>query len=347
MKEYTYIEFNEMVEKNDLEVFSKSQVDQFSRDYLANRDTMDEFEKSCAEVDYASLTSCVVVNEDLTKSIVYYRENQTESIVPEGIFKSIDDKKCRRFKDTPLNIFKGIAGINCADKDAIEKAKGLPIGTEKTYNGKQYIKTANGWRLKPKGTGRGRKKAGGEEGGSKLDKETAKVKEHLNSVANDAKSIKRAIKDGSYPGLKEAKAAAMKAGYSEKDIDKVVKQHSSWIGTEDDDTSMFAGGKKVTAKDLMEEVDYRKDPKKQQEKLDKMSNNAYDSMKKIASGNSDIQVKQTGSQTFLQMKGKGKNPMMISYSPHTNTYGVSYGDGSEDKEFKNIHEAVASMKEHK
>lgn len=148
MKEYTYIEFNEMVEKNDLEVFSKSQVDQFSHDYLANKDTMDEFEKSCAEVDYASLTACVVVNEDLTKSIVYYRPNQTEAVViPNGIFKSINDNMCRRFKDTSLNIFKGIVGINCADKDAIEKAKALPIGTEKTYNGKQYIKTANGWRL--------------------------------------------------------------------------------------------------------------------------------------------------------------------------------------------------------
>lgn len=153
MKEYTYIEFNEMVEKNDLEVFSKSQVDQFSQDFLKNEDTMDEFEKSCVEADYASLTSCVVVNENLTKSLVYYRLNQTEAVkIPDGIFKSIDDKMCRRFKETPLNIFKGIAGINCADKDAIEKAKALPVGTEKTYGGKLYVKTEKGWLLKSKET---------------------------------------------------------------------------------------------------------------------------------------------------------------------------------------------------
>ena len=149
MKEYTYMEFNEMVEKNDLEVFSKSQVDQFSQDFLKNKDTMDDFEKSCVEADYASLTSCVVVNEDLTKSLVYYRPNQTEAIeIPDGIFKSIDDKICRRFKETSLNIFKGIAGINCADVDAIEKAKALPVGTEKTYGGKLYVKTTKGWKLK-------------------------------------------------------------------------------------------------------------------------------------------------------------------------------------------------------
>lgn len=39
------------------------------------------------------------------------------------------------------------------DGSQIEKAKkGYPVGTEKTYNGKQYVKTDKGWRLKKKET---------------------------------------------------------------------------------------------------------------------------------------------------------------------------------------------------
>lgn len=37
------------------------------------------------------------------------------------------------------------------DGSQIEKAKkGYPVETEKTYNGKQYVKTDKGWRLKKK-----------------------------------------------------------------------------------------------------------------------------------------------------------------------------------------------------
>lgn len=150
-KEFTRKEFNQFVEKNDLEVFSSNQVIAFSKDLIqkSQNNEIDEFEKNCAAADYQSLEKAVVVEDDLTKSVVFYRPNQFEVVdIPDGIFKSIDSKAYRKYKETPLNIFKGLAGINCADEDAIEKAKALPIGTEKTYGGKLYIKTEQGWRPK-------------------------------------------------------------------------------------------------------------------------------------------------------------------------------------------------------
>lgn len=153
--EYTQDEFNAFVEKHNYEVFSAETVNAFCKDLLekSEKNEIDEFEKSCAAADFASLTPAIIVGNDLVKRTVYYRENQTEEVeIPDGIFKSINDKMCRKFKETSLNILKGIAGINCADEDAIEKAKALPIGTEKTYGGKLYVKTEKGWRLKAKGS---------------------------------------------------------------------------------------------------------------------------------------------------------------------------------------------------
>jgi hypothetical protein len=153
--EYTQDEFNAFVEKHNYEVFSAETVNAFYKDLLekSEKNEIDEFEKSCAAADFVSLTPAIIVGNDLVKRTVYYRENQTEEVeIPDGIFKSINDKMCRKFKETSLNILKGIAGINCADEDAIEKAKALPIGTEKTYGGKLYVKTEKGWRLKAKGS---------------------------------------------------------------------------------------------------------------------------------------------------------------------------------------------------
>lgn len=154
-KEFTQDEFNRFVEKNNLEVFTKAQVDAFSKDVIekSKNKEIDEFEIACCTADYMSLKPVFVRSNDLMKSLMFYREAQREPVeIPDGIFKSIDDKMCFRYKETPLNILKGIVGINCADDVAIEKAKALPLGTEKMYGGKMYVKTEKGWRLKKKGT---------------------------------------------------------------------------------------------------------------------------------------------------------------------------------------------------
>jgi hypothetical protein len=198
-KEFTQDEFNRFVEKNNLEVFTKAQVDAFSKDVIekSKNKEIDEFEIACCTADYMSLKPVFVRSNDLMKSLMFYREAQREPVeIPDGIFKSIDDRMCFCYKETPLNILKGIAGINCADDVAIEKAKALPLGTEKMYGGKMYVKTEKGWRLKKKGTtGTGKEsetkesKKEDENGESKRTKEIRKelIKEYLENpeVMND------------------------------------------------------------------------------------------------------------------------------------------------------------------
>lgn len=206
--EYTQDEFNAFVEKHNYEVFSAETVNAFCKDLLekSEKNEIDEFEKSCAAADFVSLTPAIIVGNDLVKRTVYYRENQTEEVeIPDGIFKSINDKMCRKFKETSLNILKGIAGINCADEDAIEKAKALPIGTEKTYGGKLYVKTEKGWRLKAKGTS-----AKKNEDKKESEKEELDEDGELVTVTHDKDKFER------YRLFRDLYAARMKRGTSPK-----------------------------------------------------------------------------------------------------------------------------------
>lgn len=206
--EYTQDEFNAFVEKHNYEVFSAETVNAFCKDLLekSEKNEIDEFEKSCAAADFASLTPAIIVGNDLVKRTVYYRENQTEEVeIPDGIFKSINDKMCRKFKETSLNILKGIVGINCADEDAIEKAKALPIGTEKTYGGKLYVKTEKGWRLKAKGSSTKK-----DEGKKESEKEELDEDGELVTVTHDKDKFER------YRLFRDLYAARMKRGTSPK-----------------------------------------------------------------------------------------------------------------------------------
>ena len=112
---------------------------------------------------------------------------------------------CRKFKETSLNILKGIAGINCADEDAIEKAKALPIGTEKTYGGKLYVKTEKGWRLKAKGSSTKK-----DEGKKESEKEELDEDGELVTVTHDKDKFER------YRLFRDLYAARMKRGTSPK-----------------------------------------------------------------------------------------------------------------------------------
>lgn len=156
IKEFTKKEFDAFVAKNGYETFTADQVLRFNQEIINNQDSMDEFSKSCAAADFVSLDRAIVVDDNLVKSVVYYRECQIEPL-EKGEFGSIMKSKQIVFADTALNRFKGIVGLP-VDNDVIEKArKAEPIGTEKTYGGKLYIKTEKGWRPKPKGTGKGLK----------------------------------------------------------------------------------------------------------------------------------------------------------------------------------------------
>ena len=151
IKEFTKKEFDAFIAKNGYETFTADQVLKFNQEVINNQNSMDEFSKSCAAADFVSLNRAIVVDNDLVKSVVYYRECQIEPLEKEE-FGSIMKSKQVVFADTALNRFKGIVGLP-VNNDVIEKArKAEPIGTEKTYGGKLYIKTEKGWRPKPKGT---------------------------------------------------------------------------------------------------------------------------------------------------------------------------------------------------
>lgn len=216
-KEFTQDEFDRFVEKNNLEVFTKAQVDAFSKDVIekSKNKEIDEFEIACCTADYMSLKPVFVRSNDLMKSLMFYREAQREPVeIPDGIFKSIDDRMCFCYKETPLNILKGIAGINCADDVAIEKAKALPLGTEKMYGGKMYVKTEKGWRLKKKGTtGTGKESETKES--KKEDKKT--------SGSSSAKDLVKQIAKDEKLSFEEL-WNAVKEDYSEGGIDSISKR---------------------------------------------------------------------------------------------------------------------------
>lgn len=202
-KEFTQDEFNRFVEKNNLEVFTKAQVDAFSKDVIekSKNKEIDEFEIACCTADYMSLKPVFVRSNDLMKSLMFYREAQREPVeIPDGIFKSIDDRMCFCYKETPLNILKGIVGINCADDVAIEKAKALPLGTEKMYGGKMYVKTANGW----------------------VHRQGIKTKE-------TAKEEKPKEKKGGFPTVEKLVAAAAKSGHNPKEAEEIVREHYDYL----------------------------------------------------------------------------------------------------------------------
>lgn len=255
-KEFTQDEFNRFVEKNNLEVFTKAQVDAFSKDVIekSKNKEIDEFEIACCAADYMSLKPVFVRSNDLMKSLMFYREAQREPVeIPDGIFKSMDDRMCFRYKETPLNILKGIAGINCADDVAIEKAKALPLGTEKMYGGKMYVKTEKGWRLKKKGTtGTGKESETKES--KKEDKKTSgssSAKDLVKQIAKDEKlsfeelwnAVKEDYSDGGIDSLSKRDVyeiidasgiSPKKANKKEASNEKSVKQKtSSFLGDYD------------------------------------------------------------------------------------------------------------------
>lgn len=205
IKEFTKKEFDAFIAKNGYETFTADQVLKFNQEVINNQNSMDEFSKSCAAADFVSLNRAIVVDNDLVKSVVYYRECQIEPLEKEE-FGSIMKSKQVVFADTALNRFKGIVGLP-VNNDVIEKArKAEPIGTEKTYGGKLYIKTEKGWRLKPKGIKNTNKEESSEKIPSsiKIDQKTFHIKDGKiqASMYDTQKRISKVMKYAKENGLK-------------------------------------------------------------------------------------------------------------------------------------------------
>lgn len=106
------------------------------------------------------------------------------------------------------------------DGSQIEKArKGYPVGTEKTYNGKQYIKTDKGWRLKKKEmTPRERFEKEKNERYSGMDKHSLEIAEKI-------------AKDILDEGLVDEDTNELTMSYVIKPkIDKMINEHTKGWG---------------------------------------------------------------------------------------------------------------------
>ena len=112
--EMTRQEFQDFVKENNLEVFTSKQVCAFCKDILKS---VDPEERKNGAIDFASLSSVTVRENDLSKSLMYYRPVSVEwkeTVDPNTLMKS----KTGYYKDTPANRRKGIVGKPYGDPKA-------------------------------------------------------------------------------------------------------------------------------------------------------------------------------------------------------------------------------------
>jgi hypothetical protein len=195
-------QFEQFLIDNDYEAFIAKQVAAFATDVLnkSENNEMDEFEKACAAADWKSLETVKVLNDLYEEEPMFIRPSQVE-VIPgkEGIFKSMSENRdMLRYKETPLNIFKGIAGM-CVSDDIEKARKGEPIGTVKSWGGKEYVKTANGW----------------------VRRQGIKTKE-------TAKEDKQKGKDG-FPTIEKLVVSATKSGHNPKEAERVIREHYEYL----------------------------------------------------------------------------------------------------------------------
>lgn len=192
-------QFEQFLIDNDYEAFTAKQVVAFATDVLnkSENNELDEFEKACAAADWKSLETVKVLNDLYEEEPMFVRPSQVE-VIPgkEGIFKSMSgNRDMLRYKETPLNIFKGIAGM-CVSDDIEKARKGEPIGTVRSWSGKEYVKTANGW----------------------VRRQGIKTKE-------TAKEEKPKEKKGGYPTVEElVKFVVSKNGQDPKKMEEIIKR---------------------------------------------------------------------------------------------------------------------------
>lgn len=109
MKKYADMTRKEFLSKFDnpeYEIYTEEQVKRFSQDVLKS---IDPIEKEYGAIDFVSLNRVTVVNDDLSKSILFWRPSQIEwkeEINPDTLMKS----KTGYCKDTPENRRKGVVG---------------------------------------------------------------------------------------------------------------------------------------------------------------------------------------------------------------------------------------------
>lgn len=132
MERMTRREFELLAKQNNWEVYTQRQVYQFSQDILKSEDPQ---EREWGAIDYVSLSRVEVTNEDLTKSILFYREQQVEWDKAED--GTLMKARSGIYKDTPANRKKGIVGMRYGQaKKQEEPEKGKEVDEEVDVDGK-------------------------------------------------------------------------------------------------------------------------------------------------------------------------------------------------------------------
>lgn len=121
-------EFFEQVKKNDWEVYTSDQVASFVKDEVFNK-SLSEDDREVAAIEYSSLKKQEVINEDMTKSIFYYRESQVEWDKTED--GTLMKARSGVYKDTPTNRRLKRVGQKYGSKKGEEPSASKESGEEK------------------------------------------------------------------------------------------------------------------------------------------------------------------------------------------------------------------------
>lgn len=156
--------------------------------YDTSRKEEDKLRKAVSEETALEKDQVIFIPNN---SSVNSRKNHLERDQP-----SIDYSQCS------LSLPKGTTNMNDMQQfvdEIIEKSKkGAPIGTERTWGGKVYIKAEKGWRPKS-----GAKKSGKEEETNKISSKTNDITSHASKASDE--QLQAAIKDkDASPEIKQA-----------------------------------------------------------------------------------------------------------------------------------------------
>lgn len=274
--EMTRQEFDKLAKQNNWEVYTQRQVYQFSQDILKS---VDPIEREHGAIDYVSLNRVTVVNDDLTKSVVYWREQQVEWDKAED--GTLMKARSGVYKDTPANRKKGIVGQRYGGKkEEMLEEKKKKYGSESTKEAigraKKDAKLSDG-ELEAKVAKFREKGPRTEEEWSlareyrdrKASKDNKKKKKdlhaHVERFAEEGKDRTSMARSGKFPGLADAKKAAFDAGYSQGEVGSVIRSHIAMMDSEDRELSMF-DGEKVDKNEIINQIKAKKGNKEEAER---------------------------------------------------------------------------------
>jgi len=131
-------DFEKSLKLGDFEVFTEAEINAWIKDTKtliekSEREELSDIEKSSIDnfnIDFSSLKKVTIIEDDLSKSVVYYRPSQVEWDLDEN--GEIMKARSGVYKDTPINRKKGVVGMRYGAK--IETPKKEDKEEEKDKN---------------------------------------------------------------------------------------------------------------------------------------------------------------------------------------------------------------------